>query len=153
MDIEAKLAERGLTLPEAPAAAANYVPYVHEGGLIHTAGQIPFDEDGKLITGRLGDTMTTEEGYAVAQRCALAILAQVKAALGGFERLEKVIKLNVYVASARDFTEQPEVANGASDLMGELLGERGRHARSAVGVAALPRGVAVEIDAIIAVRD
>lgn len=153
MSIEAKLSDRGLALPKAPAPAANYVPYVLHGGLLHTAGQIPFDEAGDLITGTLGSDLTTEEGAAAAERCALAILAQAKAALGSLERIDKIVKLNVFVASAPGYGEQPKVANGASDLMGDLFGEAGRHARSAVGVAALPLGVAVEIDAILAVRN
>lgn len=153
MSIEAKLSERGLSLPEAPAPAANYVPYVLHGGMLHTAGQIPFDESGELIRGTLGGDLSTEQGEAAAERCALAILAQAKAALGSLDRIERIVKLNVFVASAPGYGEQPKVANGASNLMGELFGEAGRHARSAVGVAALPLGVAVEIDAVIAVRD
>ena len=149
MSIEAKLAERGLTLPDAPAAAANYVPYVLAGGLLHIAGQIPFDEQGELMRGTVGAEVDTDAAYKAAQRCALAILAQAKAALGGLDRIEKIVKLNVFVASAPGYTEQPKVANGASDLMADLLGEAGRHARSAVGVAALPLGVSVEIDAIL----
>ncbi|MBZ6379532.1 hypothetical protein B5C34_07280 [Pacificimonas flava] len=153
MPIEDKLSELGLSLPDAPAPAANYVPYVLYGGFLHTAGQIPFDADGNLITGCLGDTMDVEEGQAAALACALAILAQAKAALGSLERIDQVVKLNVFVASTPAFSKQPLVANGASDLFANLLGERGRHARSAVGVAALPLGVAVEIDAVLGVRD
>ncbi|MEE4350095.1 MAG: RidA family protein [Pacificimonas sp.] len=149
MSVETRLGEMGFTLPAAPAPAANYVPYVRDGDLLYTAGQIPFDADGNLITGLLGDDMEVEDGQAAAERCALAILAQVKAAAGSLDRIAQIIKLNVFVASTPDFTKQPLVANGASDLLGELLGEAGRHARSAVGVAALPLGVAVEIDAVI----
>ncbi|MBV7257734.1 RidA family protein [Pacificimonas sp. WHA3] len=149
MTIEEKLNARGLTLPAAPAAAANYVPFVKAGGLLHIAGQIPFDANGELMCGTVGDTVTTDEAYAIAQRCALAILAQTKAALGSLEAIRQVVKLNVFVASVPGYTEQPKVANGASDLLAEILGEPGRHARSAVGVAALPLGVAVEIDAVI----
>lgn len=150
MTIQQKLEARGLTLPAAPAAAANYVPFVKASGLLHIAGQIPFDTEGELMLGVVGDNVTTDEAYAIAERCALAILAQTKAALGSLEAIRQIVKLNVFVASAPGYTEQPKVANGASDLMAELLGEKGRHARSAVGVAALPLGVAVEIDAVIA---
>ncbi|MGB3721778.1 MAG: RidA family protein [Pacificimonas sp.] len=148
-NVEAKLAERGLVLPDAPAAAANYVPFVEAAGLLHIAGQIPFDEDGKLMCGTVGDDVTTDEAYAIAQRCALAIMAQAKAALGSLDRVGRIVKLNVFVASAPGYNEQPKVANGASDLFADLFGDAGRHARSAVGVAALPLGVAVEIDALI----
>lgn len=150
MTIEDRLAERGLSLPDAPAAAANYVPFVEAAGLLHIAGQIPFDEGGELMTGRLGEDLSTEQGYRIAGRCALAILAQAKAAFGSLDRIEKIVKLGVFVNSAPEFTDQPKVANGASDMLADLLGEAGRHARSAVGVAALPLGVAVEVDAIIA---
>lgn len=153
MNIEERLKELNLTLPAAPAPAANYVPYVQHGPLLHIAGQIPFDAQGELIRGRLGDDVTVEAGYAAAQRCALAILAQTKAAAGSLDRVERIVKLNVFVASAPDFQDQPKVANGASDMMGEVFGDAGRHARSAVGVAALPLGVAVEIDAVVALRD
>ncbi|MEO0500164.1 MAG: RidA family protein [Pseudomonadota bacterium] len=149
MTIEEKLAARGLALPAAPAAAANYVPYVKAGGMLHIAGQIPFDEAGQIMTGTVGDDVDTDAAYRIAERCALAILAQTKAALGSLEKVGKIVKLNVFVASAPGYQEQPKVANGASDLFAELFGERGRHARSAVGVAALPLGVAVEIDALI----
>ena len=153
MSIEDRLDQLNLTLPAAPAPAANYVPYVQQGDLLHVAGQIPFDENGELIRGRLGDDVSTEAGYAAAQRCALAILAQTKAAAGSLDKVARIVKLNVFVASAPDFSDQPKVANGASDMMGEIFGEAGRHARSAVGVAALPLGVAVEIDAVIALAD
>lgn len=153
MSIEERLEQLNLTLPAAPAPAANYVPYVQHGSLLHVAGQIPFDEKGELIRGRLGDTVSTEEGYAAAQRCALAILAQTKAAAGSLDKVARIVKLNVFVASAPDFFDQPKVANGASDMMGDVFGDTGRHARSAVGVAALPLGVAVEIDAVIALAD
>lgn len=151
--IEERLDRLGHRLPDAPAPAANYVPYVLARGFLHTAGQIPFDAEGELMTGTLGNGRDVDYGYAAAQRCALAILAQAKAALGSLDRIEQIVKLNVFVSSAADFGGQPKVANGASDLMGELFGEAGRHARSAVGVAALPLNVAVEIDAVIAVRD
>lgn len=153
MTPEAKLDQLGIVLPHAAAPAANYVPTVIHAGLLHISGQIPFDADGSLVRGRLGGDMTTKEGMAAAVRCGIGLIAQMKAALGSLDRVERVLKLGVFVASTEDFTDQPKVANGASDLMVEVFGENGRHARSAVGVAALPLGVAVEIDAIIAVRD
>ena len=146
--IETKLAELGVTLPDAPAPAANYVPFVQSGNLVHVSGQISNGADG-LIKGRLGDTMSVEDGAKAAKTCAIALLAQLKAACGcDIDRLVRVVKLNAFVASAPDFHDQPKVVNGASDFLVEALGDIGRHARSAVGVAALPLGVAVEIDAV-----
>jgi enamine deaminase RidA (YjgF/YER057c/UK114 family) len=146
--IETKLAELGVTLPDAPAPAANYVPFVQSGNLVHVSGQISNGPDG-LIKGRLGDTMSVEDGAKAAKTCAIALLAQLKAACGGdIDRLVRVVKLNAFVASAPDFHDQPKVVNGASDFLVEALGDIGSHARSAVGVAALPLGVAVEIDAV-----
>lgn len=150
MSVEARLRELGLVLPSAAAPAANYVPFVEEGGLLHVSGQIPFDASGALVLGRLGETMDVEAGKAAAARCALGIVAQLQAATGDLARVRRIVKLNVFVNSAPGFTQQPEVANGASDLMVALFGEAGRHARSAVGVAVLPRGVAVEVDALVA---
>jgi len=149
--IAERLSQLGIVLPHAAAPVANYVPGVVHAGLLHISGQIPFDADGGLIRGRLGDDMTVEAGTAAARRCGIGLLAQMHAVLGDLDKVSRVVKLGVFVASTPEFTDQPMVANGASDLMVEVFGERGRHARSAVGVAALPRGVAVEIDAIIAV--
>lgn len=149
MNAETKLREMGLALPDAPAPAANYVPFVEAGGLLHVSGQISAAADGTLLCGRLGEDLGVEEGRAAAERCALAVIAQVKAAAGDLARVRRFVKLNVFVNSAPGFTQQPEVANGASDLLVAVFGERGRHARSAVGVAVLPRGVAVEVDAIV----
>ena len=152
MSIEAKLAELGVTLPEAPAPAANYVPYVVAGDMVYVSGQISADESG-LITGTLGDDMEVEAGQAAAKRCAIALLAQLKAACGGdLERLVRVVKLGAFVNSTADFTQQPQVVNGASDFMVEALGDAGRHSRSAVSAAALPLGVAVEIEGIFQLR-
>ncbi len=151
MSIDDRLVTLGIVLPRAAAPAANYVPGVVHGGLLHISGQIPFDADGGLVRGRLGADMTTKEGAAAARLCAIGLLAQMQAALGSLDRVTRVVKLGVFVASTPEFTDQPKVGNGASDLMVEVFGERGRHARSAVGVAALPLGVAVEIDAIVAV--
>jgi len=153
MTPETRLADLGITLPHAAAPAANYVPGVVHDRLLYISGQIPFDRDGTLIRGRLGDDLTTKEGAAIAERCGVGLIAQMKAILGQLDRVERIIKLGVFVASTSDFTDQPKVANGASDLMVAVFGENGRHSRSAVGVAALPLGVAVEIDAIVAVRD
>ncbi len=149
--IEARLAELGLVLPEPAAPVAAYVPVVLAGGLAHVSGQLPFI-DGVLVKGRLGEDVTTGEGYKAAQACGLMILAQLKAALGSLDRIERVVKLGAFVCSTAEFTDQPKVANGASELMADLLGEPGRHARSAVGVPVLPLGAAVEVDAIVLVR-
>jgi enamine deaminase RidA (YjgF/YER057c/UK114 family) len=149
--IDRRLEELGLTLPAAAAPVAAYVPAVLAGGLLHLSGQLPF-RDGEVIKGRLGDGVSLEEGQEAARRCGLMLLAQVKAALGSLDRVERVVKLGVFVNSAADFTQQPQVANGASELMQAVFGEAGRHARSAVGVPTLPLGVAVEVDAVFAVR-
>jgi enamine deaminase RidA (YjgF/YER057c/UK114 family) len=146
--IDRKLSELGLALPAPAAPVASYVPAVESGGVLYLSGQLPF-KDGVLMTGRLGESVDLAFGQEAAQRCALMLVAQMKAALGGLHRVERIVKLGVFVNSAADFTEQAKVANGASDLMFELFGEAGRHARSAVGVPVLPLGVAVEIDAIV----
>ena len=147
--IDARLAELGLTLPEAAAPVAAYVPVVEAGGLLHLSGQLPF-VDGKLVTGRLGDGLTLEQGQEAAQACGLMVVAQLKKHLGDLARVGRIVKLGVFVNSAADFTDQPKVANGASELMVALFGDAGRHARSAVGVPVLPLGAAVEVDAIVA---
>ena len=152
MSIDQRLSELGITLPQPAAPVASYVPAVEHGGVLHISGQISFAEDGSLITGRLGENIDLDGGIAAARRCGVMLLAQMKAALGSLERVERVVKLGVFVNSAAAFTDQPKVANGASELMQEVFGEAGRHARSAVGVAVLPLGVAVEVDAIVAVR-
>lgn len=152
MHIDQRLAELGLTLPQAAAPVAAYVPAVEAGGMLHISGQISFAEDGSLIKGRLGDDLGVDAGMAAAKRCGVMLLAQLKAALGSLDRVERIVKLGVFVNSTPDFTDQPKVANGASELMVAVFGEAGKHARSAVGVAALPLGVAVEVDAIVAIR-
>ena len=151
MSVEAKLAELGLTLPAAAAPVAAYVPVVEHGGLAYVSGQVSF-VDGTLVKGRLGEDLTLEQGIAAAQGCGLMILAQLKAALGSLDRVERVVKLGAFINSAGDFTDQPKVANGASELMVAVFGDAGKHARAAVGVPALPLGCAVEVDAIVAVR-
>jgi len=150
--IDRKLAELGLSLPEAAAPVAAYVPTVLSGNLLHISGQLPF-KDGKLVTGRLGDGLSVEEGQDAAQRCALMLVAQVKAAIGDLGRVTRIVKLGVFVNSHGDFTDQPKVANGASELMVALFGDAGKHARSAVGVPVLPLGAAVEVDAIVEVGE
>jgi enamine deaminase RidA (YjgF/YER057c/UK114 family) len=152
MSIDNRLAELGITLPQAPAPVAAYVPAVEQGGLLHISGQVSFAEDGNLILGRLGEDMNLERGMEAARRCGIMLLAQMKAALGSLDRVERIVKLGVFVNSAPAFTDQPKVANGASELMQDVFGKAGRHARSAVGVAVLPLGVAVEVDAIVAVK-
>ncbi|WP_298675760.1 RidA family protein [uncultured Sphingomonas sp.] len=150
--IDRKLAELGLSLPEAAAPVAAYVPTVLAGNLLHVSGQLPF-RDGKLMTGRLGENVSVEEGQDAARRCALMLIAQVKAALGDLARVKRIVKLGVFVNSHGDFTDQPKVANGASELMVTLFGDAGKHARSAVGVPVLPLGAAVEVDAIVEVGE
>ncbi len=149
--IETRLAELGLVLPEPAAPVASYVPVVVAGGMAHVSGQLPFVE-GELVTGRLGEDVSLEQGIVAAQACGVMILAQLKAALGSLSRIERVVKLGAFVSSTAQFTDQPKVANGASELMAAVLGEAGRHARSAVGVPVLPLGAAVEVDAVVAVR-
>ncbi len=145
------LAAAGFVLPQPAAPVAAYVPTVLAGGFLYVSGQVSF-ADGKLLTGRLGDELGLEQGQAAAQACGLMLLAQAKAALGSLDRIERVVKLGVFITSTPEFTDQPKVANGASELMITAFGEAGRHSRSAVGVPALPLGAAVEIDAVFAVR-
>ncbi len=152
MSIEDRLAELGVTLPDAPAPAANYVPFVQVGELVHVSGQISKGE-ARLITGKLGADLDIEAGAAAARACAVALLAQARAACGGdLSRLVRLVKLVGFVNSTPDFVDQPKVINGASDFMVAVLGDAGRHARSAVSAASLPFGVAVEIEAIFQVR-
>lgn len=149
-EIESRLAALGLTLPEPAAPVAAYVPVVTAGGLAHVSGQLPFI-GGQLVTGRLGEDVSIEQGNAAAQACGLMILAQLKAALGSLSRVQRVVKLGGFVNSLGSFTDQPKVVNGASELMVAVFGDAGKHARSAVGVPCLPLGAAVEVDAIVAV--
>lgn len=150
--IEARLAELGVTLPDAPAPAANYVPTVLVGDIVYVSGQISQDQNG-LITGKLGDDVSVEKGAAAARTCAISLLAQVKKACGGdLDRLVRAVKLTGFVNSNIDFKDQPKVINGASDFLVEVLGDAGRHARSAVSAASLPLGVAVEIEGIFQVK-
>jgi enamine deaminase RidA (YjgF/YER057c/UK114 family) len=130
------------------APVASYVPVVVSGGLAFVAGQVPLREGKPIATGRLGEGIDTEEGAALARQCALQALAALRAELGSLDRVTRIVKVGVFVASADTFTEQPKVANGASDLLGEVFGEAGKHARAAVGVSALPLGVPVEVELI-----
>ena len=149
--IEQKLAELGLELPQPAAPVASYVPAVEVGGLLYISGQLPFI-DGKVVTGRLGENVSLEQGEAAARACGIMLIAQMKKALGSLDRVARIVKLGAFVACDPHFTDQPLVANGASDLMVQVFGPAGQHARSAVGVPVLPLGAAVEIDAIVAVR-
>lgn len=145
----ARLAKLGIELPKAPIPVANYVPVVISGGHAFTAGQVCVWNGEYRYVGQVGADFGVDDGQVAARLCGLNILAQLEAALGDLDRVRRVVRLSVFVRSAASFTEQPKVANGASDLMFEVFGERGKHVRSAVGVAQLPFGVAVEIDAVV----
>ncbi|MCR9128507.1 MAG: RidA family protein [Alphaproteobacteria bacterium] len=150
-EIEARLEALGVVLPEPAAPVANYVPFMRTGNQVHVSGQVSFAPEG-LITGRLGADLDLEAGQRAARFCAINLIAQFKAACGGdLSRVKQVVKLGGFVNADPAFTDVPKVINGASDLIGEVFGESGRHARSAVGVAVLPLGAAVEVDAIIEV--
>ncbi len=146
--IETRLSELGLSLPDAPAPAANYVPFVQSGSLVFISGQISAGPEG-LICGKLGDDLDVDAGLGAARACALALIAQLREACAGdLTRVQRVVKLTGFVNCTGDFTDQPKVVNGASDLMVAIFGEAGRHARAAVGAPSLPLGVAVEIEGI-----
>ncbi|WAJ30869.1 RidA family protein [Antarcticirhabdus aurantiaca] len=147
--IAERLDAAGVTLPDAAAPVANYVAYVLYGSLLQTSGQLPLDGGKVAVTGKLGGAVSVEEGQKAARFCAINILAQAKAALGGdLGRIKRLLKLTIFVSSAPGFTEQHKVANGASDFLVEILGDAGRHARSAVGSPSLPLDAAVEIEAL-----
>ncbi|MER7362797.1 RidA family protein [Nonomuraea wenchangensis] len=148
MTPEQKLSELGLTLPEVVKPVAAYVPTVRTGNLVYTSGQVPVVEGKPAATGKLGGEVTLEQGYEMARICALNALAALKAEVGDLAKIVRIVKVVVFVASVPTFTDQPKVGNGASDLLGEVLGEAGKHARSAVGVAALPLDVPVEVELI-----
>ncbi len=148
-NIDARLAELGIEIPTPAVPAANYIPYVVSGNLVYVSGQIPMVGGDIQFVGKVGDDTSVETGQEAARTCALNIIAQVKAACGGdLDRVVRCVKLGGFVNAAAGFTDQPEVINGASDLMVEVFGDAGRHARFAVGAASLPRGVAVEVDAV-----
>lgn len=145
---DTRLTELGIELPNPAAPAANYVPFVQVGDLVYISGQISMDADG-LVKGKLGDGFSLDDAYAAARLCGINLISQVRAACGGdLDRLVRVIKLNGFVNAAPDFTDHPKVVNGASDLMAEVFGDQGSHARAAVGSSSLPLGVAVEVEGI-----
>jgi enamine deaminase RidA (YjgF/YER057c/UK114 family) len=146
--IDSRLAELGIGLPEVPAPVANYVPFVRSGSTVYVSGQVSRNESGPIV-GKLGAGLDAAAGTAAARTCAIQLIAQLRAACDGdLDRVRRVVKLTGFVNSAPDFTDQPKVVNGCSDLLVEVFGDRGRHARSAVGVAALPLGVAVEVEGV-----
>ena len=150
--IDARLDELGIALPTPPAPAANYVPFVITGNQLYVSGQLPV-ANGAMMTGKLGADLDVAGGAQAARACAINLIAQLKIACGGdFDRFDQVVKLTAFVNSTPEFADQPKVVNGASDLMGEVFGEAGKHARSAVSAASLPFGVAVEIDAVFALK-
>lgn len=151
MSIDDHLAELGIMLPQPAAPVASYVPAVEAKGLLHVSGQLPF-RDGELMTGRCGEDQGQDYAREAAERCGVMLLAQIRAALGSLDRVERIVKLGVFVSSTPHFTAHPQVANGASELMQRVFGEAGRHARSSVGVPALPLNAIVEVDAVVAVR-
>ena len=150
--IDERLKALGISLPEAAAPAANYVPFAIDGNLIFTSGQLPLKQGALIAEGLVGKDLDVEAGKEAAKWCAINILAQAKAALGDLEKIERIVKIAVFVASAPEFTQQHLIANGASDFLVEILGDAGRHARSAVGMSSLPLNAPVEIEAIIRAR-
>jgi enamine deaminase RidA (YjgF/YER057c/UK114 family) len=150
---EQRLAALGLTLPEIPAAIANYVPAVRSGNLIFLSGQIPRGPDGKFLTGKVGRNLTEAEGAAAARTCALQLLAVLKSQVGELSRVTRIVRVGGFVNCTEDFTAQPKVVNGASDLLVAVFGDAGKHARAAVGMNALPAGAPVEIELVAEVRD
>jgi enamine deaminase RidA (YjgF/YER057c/UK114 family) len=152
MGAEDRLAELHIDLPPVPTPVASYVPVAVSGTLAYVSGQVPLAEGELLWRGKLGDELSVEEGGEASRRCALQILAALRSALGTLDRVSRIVKVSVFVASAPGFTDQPKVANGASDLLAEIFGEAGRHARAAVGVAELPLGAPVEVELIAEIR-
>ncbi|HKA53876.1 MAG TPA: RidA family protein [Candidatus Binatia bacterium] len=155
MEVEKKLAEMGLTLPPSPSPVANYVPAVRSGNLLFVSGHGPaYVKDGKIeyIRGKLGRELTVEDGYQAARQVMLNILQSIKGVIGDLDKVRRVVKVLGFVNCTEDFPDQPKVINGASDLLVALYGERGRHARSAVGMQQLPFGIAVEIEMVVEVE-
>lgn len=153
MQIEKKLKDMGIELPPAATPVANYVPAVRSGNLVFLSGHGPFNEDGALITGKVGADLTTEQGYAAARRIAIGLLGSLKAAIGDLDKVQRVVKLLGLVNCTSDFGDPPKVINGASDLLVEVFGDKGRHARSAVGTNALPMNIAAEIEMIVEIME
>jgi enamine deaminase RidA (YjgF/YER057c/UK114 family) len=151
MSVERRLAEMGLELPPAPKPVASYVPVAVGGDVAFVAGQVPMEEGKPLATGRVGEDVSVEEAQGLARRCALQALAALKEELGSLDRVRRVVKVTVWVASSETFTEHPKVANGASDLLVEVFGEAGKHARAAVGAPSLPLGAPVEVEMVVAI--
>jgi enamine deaminase RidA (YjgF/YER057c/UK114 family) len=153
MKIEDRLAELGLSLPEVPAPVAAYVPAVRAGNWVYVSGQTPF-RDGKLrVKGKVGKDVTLEDAYEEAKQCALNIMAAVKSVAGSLDNVERIVKLVGFVASTPDFTDAPKVVNGASELFVQVFGDKGKHARSAVGVASLPLDCCVEVEAVVLLKE
>ncbi|MFF4156632.1 RidA family protein [Streptomyces sp. NPDC001678] len=150
--VEARIAELGLTLPDVVPPLATYQPAVRSGSYVHTAGQLPMVDGAIPVTGKVGAEVSPEQAKELAARCALNGLAAVKSVIGDLDKIVRVVKVVGFVASAPDFTGQPGVLNGASELLGEILGEKGVHARSAVGVAVLPLDAPVEVEFLVEVR-
>lgn len=153
MKIEDRLKEMGIALPPAVTPVANYVPAVRTGNLVFLSGHGPFKEDGSLITGKVGADLTAEQGYEAARRVAIGLLGSLKAIIGDLDKVRRVVKLLGLVNCKPDFTDQPKIINGASDFLVEVFGDKGKHARSAVGTNALPMNIAVEIEMIVEVGD
>jgi enamine deaminase RidA (YjgF/YER057c/UK114 family) len=146
--IERRLAELNITLPEPPAPVASYVPYVVSGNLVFISGQVTMAAGGLQYVGTVGKELSLEDGKAAARLCAINVLAQLRAAAGDLDRVTRCVRLGVFVNAVPGFAQHPEVANGASDLIGDVFGDAGRHSRAAVGAGSLPRNVAVEVDAV-----
>jgi len=151
--IEDKIKELGYTLPETPKPLAAYIPAIKTGDYVYTSGQVPFLNGELKYAGKVGDDLTLEQGQKAAELCVLNALSAVKGVINDLEKIEKIVKLTVFVNSAAEFTDQPKVANGASELLGKIFGESGKHARSAVGISELPVNAAVEIEMIVEVRE
>jgi enamine deaminase RidA (YjgF/YER057c/UK114 family) len=148
MGIDERLSELGIELPPVAAPVASYVPVVVANGFAFVSGQVAMEAGKPIYRGRLGEEVSLEEGAAAARRCALQTLAALKAELGSLDRIARIVKLTVWVAATEDFTDQPKVANGASDVLGEIFGDVGKHARAAVAAPALPLGVPVEVEVL-----
>jgi enamine deaminase RidA (YjgF/YER057c/UK114 family) len=153
MQIENRLKDMGIELPPAVTPVANYVPAVHSGNLVFLSGHGPFDESGKLITGKVGADLTAEQGYQAARRIAIGLLGSLKTVIGDLDKVKQIVKLLGLVNCTPDFGDQPKVINGASDFLVEVFGAKGKHARSAIGTNALPMNIAVEIEMIVATED
>ena len=151
--IDARLAELGITIPDAPAPAANYVPYAQTGNLVFCSGQLPLLDGAMVNSGKLGDSVTIEQAAEAARACAINLISQAKAACGGdLDRVVRVVRLGGFVNATPDFADHPKIINGASDLMVEVFGDAGRHARAAVGCSSLPFGVSVEVEGTFEIR-